>query len=137
MDDLNPADFTALQPYLDSMRVKRGLREQVLDDASGLFPGALVLFEDNGNVCSTRHVTAVPSIHENLPPSQPRQALPPPGARRVLNFLSHDGQTTRAGQAQPLRDALVAASPLRATLLWADARAPRRGEDQTFRTGPR
>ncbi len=47
MDDLNPADFTALQPYLNPVRVKRGLREQVLDDASGLFPCGLVLFEDN------------------------------------------------------------------------------------------
>ena len=47
MDDLNPTDFTALQPYLDPARVKRGLREKVLDDASGLFPGGLVLFKDN------------------------------------------------------------------------------------------
>ena len=47
MDDLNPADFTALQPYLDPMRVKWGLGEKVLDDASGLFPGGLVLFQDN------------------------------------------------------------------------------------------
>jgi hypothetical protein len=47
MDDLNPADFTAPQPYLDSVRVKWGLREKVLDDAPGLFPCALVLFEDN------------------------------------------------------------------------------------------
>ena len=67
MDDLNPADFTVLQSYLDSVRVKRGLREKVLDDAAGLFPGALVLFKDNGNVCSTRHVTAVPSVHETYP----------------------------------------------------------------------
>ena len=47
MDDLNPADFTALQPYLDPVRVKPGLREKVLDDAAGLFPCGLVLFEDN------------------------------------------------------------------------------------------
>jgi len=47
MDDLNPADFPVLQPYLDPVRVKRGLREKVLDDASGLFPCGLVLFEDN------------------------------------------------------------------------------------------
>ena len=47
MDDLNPAHFAALQPYLDPVRVKRGIREKVLDDASGLFPGALILFEDN------------------------------------------------------------------------------------------
>jgi hypothetical protein len=67
MNDLNPADFTVLQPYLDPVRVKRGVREQVLDDASGLFPGGLVLFEDNGNVCSTRHVTSVPSIHKITP----------------------------------------------------------------------
>jgi len=67
MDDLNPADFTALQPYLDPVRVKRRLREQVLDDASSPFPGALVLFEDNGNVCPKRHVTAVPPIHETYP----------------------------------------------------------------------
>jgi hypothetical protein len=67
MDDLNPADFTALQPYLDPVRVKPGLCEKVLDDASGLFPCGLVLFEDDGNVCSTRHVTAVPSIHETCP----------------------------------------------------------------------
>ena len=67
MDDLNPADFSALQPYLDPARVKRGVRKQVLDDASSLFPGALVLFEDNGNVCSPHHVTSVPSIHETYP----------------------------------------------------------------------
>ena len=67
MDDLDPADFTAQQPDLDPVRVKRGLREQVLDDAAGQFPGGLVLFEDNGNVCSPRHVTAVPSIHETYP----------------------------------------------------------------------
>ena len=47
MDDLNPADFTVLEPYLDPVRVMRGLGEKVLDDASGLFPAALVLFEDN------------------------------------------------------------------------------------------
>jgi len=47
MDDLNPADFAALQPYLDPVRVKRGLGEKVLDDPSGLFPCGLVLFEDN------------------------------------------------------------------------------------------
>ena len=47
MDDLNPADFTVLQPYLDPVRVKWGIREKVLDNASGLLPGALVLFEDN------------------------------------------------------------------------------------------
>jgi len=47
MDDLNPADFTALQPYLNPVRVKRGLGEKVLDDASGLFPCGLVLFEDH------------------------------------------------------------------------------------------
>jgi hypothetical protein len=67
MDDLNPADFTALQPYFDSMRVKRGLRKKVLDDASGLSPSVLVLFKDNGNICSTRNVTSVPSIHEIYP----------------------------------------------------------------------
>ena len=47
MDDLNPADLAALEPYLDSMRVKRGVRKKVLDDAPGQFPCALVLFEDN------------------------------------------------------------------------------------------
>jgi hypothetical protein len=67
MDDLNPADFTVPQPYLDPVGMKRGIGEKVLDDAAGLFPGALVLFEDNGNVCSTRHVTSVPSIHETYP----------------------------------------------------------------------
>ena len=67
MDDLNPAHFTVLQPYFDSMRVKRGIRKKVLDDASRLFPRALVLFKDNGNICSTRHVTSVPSIHEIYP----------------------------------------------------------------------
>jgi hypothetical protein len=47
MDDLNPPDFTAFEPHFDSARVKPGPREEVLDDASGLFPGGLVLFEDN------------------------------------------------------------------------------------------
>jgi hypothetical protein len=47
MDDLNSADLTVLQPYLDPVRVKWGLREKVLDDASGLFPCGLVLFADN------------------------------------------------------------------------------------------
>jgi len=47
VDDLNPADLTALQSHFDPARVKRGPREKVLDDASGLFPGGLVLFEDN------------------------------------------------------------------------------------------
>jgi hypothetical protein len=47
MDDLNPADFTVLQPHLDPVRVKWGIGEKVLDNASGLLPGALVLFEDN------------------------------------------------------------------------------------------
>ena len=67
MDDLYPADFTALKPYVDPVRVKPGLREKVLDDASGRIPCGLVLFEDNGNVCSTRHVSSVPSIHEIYP----------------------------------------------------------------------
>lgn len=47
MDNLNPADFTVLEPYLDPVRVERGVGEKVLDDASGLLPGALVLLEDN------------------------------------------------------------------------------------------
>jgi hypothetical protein len=47
MDDLNPADLTALQPHFDPARVKPGPREKVLDDASGLFACGLVLFEDN------------------------------------------------------------------------------------------
>ena len=47
MDHLNPADFAVLQPYLDPVRVKRGLGEKILDDASGLFPAGLVLFKDN------------------------------------------------------------------------------------------
>jgi hypothetical protein len=47
MDDLNPADLTALKPHFDPARVKRGPREKVLDDTSGLFPRGLVLFEDN------------------------------------------------------------------------------------------
>ena len=67
MDDLNPADFTALQPYFDSMRVKRRVRKKVLDDAARQFPSALVLFKDDGNICSTRNVTSVPSIHETYP----------------------------------------------------------------------
>jgi hypothetical protein len=67
MDDLNPTDLTPLQPHLDAAGVKTGPGEKVLDDTSGLFPGALVLFEDNGNVCSTRHIAPVPSIHETYP----------------------------------------------------------------------
>ena len=47
MDDLNPADITALQPHFDPARVKPGLGEKVLDNASGQFPCGLVLFEDN------------------------------------------------------------------------------------------
>jgi hypothetical protein len=47
MDGLNPADFTVPQPYLNPVRMERGVREQVLDDAASKFPGALVLFEDN------------------------------------------------------------------------------------------
>ena len=47
MDDLNPADFSALQPYLDPARMKGGLCEKVLDDASGLFPCGLIFFEDD------------------------------------------------------------------------------------------
>ena len=47
MDDLNPADPTALQPHCDPARVKLGPREKVLDDASALFPCGLALFEDN------------------------------------------------------------------------------------------
>jgi hypothetical protein len=47
MDDLNPADLTALQPHFDPARVIRGPGEKVLDNASGLFPSGLVLFEDN------------------------------------------------------------------------------------------
>jgi hypothetical protein len=68
MDDLNPADFTTLQPHFDPVRVKRGVREKVLDDASGLFSCGLVRFEDDRNVCSPRHVTTVPSIHETYHP---------------------------------------------------------------------
>jgi len=47
VDDFHPADFTVLQPYLDPVRVKRGIREKVLDDASCLLPCGLILFEDN------------------------------------------------------------------------------------------
>ena len=64
MDDLNPSDLTVPQPHFDTARVKPGLREKVLDDASGQFPCGLVLFEDHGNVGSNCHVTSVPSIHK-------------------------------------------------------------------------
>ena len=47
MDDLNPADLTALQPHFDPARVKLGSREKVLDDTPGLFSCRLVLFKDN------------------------------------------------------------------------------------------
>jgi hypothetical protein len=47
MDDLNPADLAVLKPYLDPVRVERGVREKVLDDASGLLPGPLVFLEHN------------------------------------------------------------------------------------------
>ena len=47
MDTLNPADFAVPQPYLNPVRMERGVREQVLDDAASQFPRALVLFEDN------------------------------------------------------------------------------------------
>jgi len=67
MDYFNPADFTALQPYLDPVQVKGGPREKALDDASGLFSCGLVLFEDDRSVCSTRRVTSAPSVHEIYP----------------------------------------------------------------------
>jgi hypothetical protein len=47
MDDMNPADLTVLQPHFNSVRMKPGLGEKVLNDASGLLPCGLVLFEDN------------------------------------------------------------------------------------------
>ena len=47
MDGLNPADFAVPQPYLNPVRMERGVREQVLDDAASQFSCALVLFEDN------------------------------------------------------------------------------------------
>jgi len=83
MDDLNPADFTVLQSDLDPVRMKRGIREQILNDASGQSPGALVLFEDNGNVGSPRHVAAAVSIHENhlLAASSETLFGPPPGTQ--------------------------------------------------------
>ena len=77
MDDLNPPDFAVPEPYFDPVRVEQGLREEVLDDASSLFPCGLVLFDDDGNVCSTRHVSSVPSIHETYPLSRPRQHFRP------------------------------------------------------------
>jgi len=47
MDDLDPADLSALQADFDPVRVKPGLGEKVLDNATGQFPCGLVLFEDN------------------------------------------------------------------------------------------
>ena len=47
MDDMNPADLATLQPHFDPTRVKLGLGEKVLDNASCQFPCGLVLFEDN------------------------------------------------------------------------------------------
>ena len=44
---LYPPNLSIFQPHFDPARVKPGPREQVLDNASGLLPGALVLFEDN------------------------------------------------------------------------------------------
>ena len=38
MDDLHPANLTALQPHFDPARVKSGAGEKVLNNASGLFP---------------------------------------------------------------------------------------------------
>jgi hypothetical protein len=64
MNHLNPANFAAPQPYLNSMWVKRRIRQKVLDNAARQFSRALVLFEHNGNVCPGRHITSVVSIHD-------------------------------------------------------------------------
>ena len=67
MNYLNPADLAPLQPHLDAARVKRGPGEKVLDNPSGQSPCSLVLFEDDGDVCSRHHVPSVPSIHALIP----------------------------------------------------------------------
>ncbi len=44
---LHPSDLTALQTDLDAMRMIRGFRQNILDDAFGQFARALVLFPDD------------------------------------------------------------------------------------------
>jgi hypothetical protein len=88
---LNPADLAPLQPHLDAAPVKRGPGEKFLDDPSGQFPCALVLFEDDGDVCSRRHVPSVSSIHGLIPctrcrwltPQKACRGCPLPGVRSV------------------------------------------------------
>jgi len=66
MNHLHPADLASLQPHLDATRVKRGLGEKVLDNSSGQFPSGLILFEDNGNVRSRRHIFSIPSFRTRV-----------------------------------------------------------------------
>lgn len=98
MNYLNPADLAPLQPHLDAARVKRGPGEKFLDDPSGQFPCALVLFEDDGDVCSRRHVPSVSSIHAFIPctrcrwltPQKACRGCPLPGVRSVPQVRAAD-----------------------------------------------
>jgi len=47
LDFLYAPNLSIDQPYLDSMWVRSGVRQNVLDDSSGQFSCSLVLLEDD------------------------------------------------------------------------------------------
>jgi hypothetical protein len=47
LDVLDAPDLSIDKPYLDPMRVRNGVGQNILDDPSGQFSCSLVLLEDN------------------------------------------------------------------------------------------
>jgi hypothetical protein len=63
---LHATNLSVGEPDLDPVRVKFRVGQQVLDDADGLFAGALILFEDDRDAQSGANIISVFSVH-NLP----------------------------------------------------------------------
>jgi hypothetical protein len=63
---MDSSDFATDEPYLYPMRMKGGVRENILNDASSQSPGALILLQDNINLDSLANVLSVLAIHMGL-----------------------------------------------------------------------
>ena len=65
-DFLHPTNVSANETYLDPVRVKGGLREDVLDDASRQYCRALILLPTNIHLGPGADVLSVLTIHTSL-----------------------------------------------------------------------
>lgn len=88
-DFLNAADLAVGQADFDAVRVKFRIGQQILDDADGLAPRSLILFEDDRDADAGANIISVFSVHistniilPHFPGSCPKSA-----AKREADFV--------------------------------------------------